>query len=158
MDDFPRLVFVMQYLIRTFTRFFSEAGGVIENFFPSFVIGNFVDDENVLRHGPRPRSLSSNLSFVQIICATPKYSANVEEPAQFRIRVLSQHHAHLSPTAAPPAGSTRGWRRPQLRGVFFHCIGRHHKTPASIGRAQGKVHLFRLSLGIDQFYRQLRVV
>lgn len=46
-DDLVRLGFVFQDLIGSFAGFFADACGVIEDFFPSGIVGDFVDDENV---------------------------------------------------------------------------------------------------------------
>ena len=48
MDDFIRLVFVFQNLIRTLARLLADTGGGIEHFFPSRIIGDFMDDEHML--------------------------------------------------------------------------------------------------------------
>jgi hypothetical protein len=46
-DDAVGIVCVFQDLIGTLTGFFSYASGVVEDEFPSRVIGYFVDDEDV---------------------------------------------------------------------------------------------------------------
>lgn len=46
--DFVRVVLIVENLERTLARLFADAGGVVENLFPSRVVGDFVDDEAVL--------------------------------------------------------------------------------------------------------------
>ena len=50
MDDPVRVVFIAQDLIGALACGLADARGTIEDFFPSLVVGDFVDDENVL-HG-----------------------------------------------------------------------------------------------------------
>jgi len=50
MDDFVRIVFVFQNLIGALASFFKDNGGRIEYFFPSRIIGDFMNDENVLHN------------------------------------------------------------------------------------------------------------
>ena len=49
--DFVRIVVVAEDLIGALAGCFANAGGAVENAFPCRVVGDFVDDENVLHWG-----------------------------------------------------------------------------------------------------------
>lgn len=46
-DDLVRVGFVFEDLIGSFAGFLADACGVIEDFFPGGIVGDFVNDENV---------------------------------------------------------------------------------------------------------------
>jgi hypothetical protein len=47
----PGGVVAAQQAVANFARLFADAGGLIEHGFPGFVIFDFVNDEDVMRHG-----------------------------------------------------------------------------------------------------------
>jgi hypothetical protein len=51
MHDVPGGVVAAQQAVANFARLFADAGSLIEHGFPFLVVFDFVNDEDVMRHG-----------------------------------------------------------------------------------------------------------